>query len=83
MAILRNSEVRLVAYVYNLRNESTFAYDDFGSLTNETVVGVAGTNTIIRHWDSFGRSLGYSLVGRDDPIAPHEEFSPQYDLDGY
>ena len=25
----------------------------------------------------------YTLVGRDDPIAPHEEFSPQYDLDGY
>ncbi len=40
-----------------------FRYDEFGSLTNETVIGVAGTNTIIRHWDNFGRSLGYSLVG--------------------
>ena len=29
-----------------------FAYDSFGSLTNETVVGVAGTNTIERFYDS-------------------------------
>ena len=40
---------------------TTFAYDSFGSLTNETVVGVAGTNTIIRYWDDFGRSAGYTL----------------------
>ncbi len=42
---------------------TTFIYDSFGSLTNETVVGVAGTNTIIRHWDNYGRSLGYALNG--------------------
>ena len=42
---------------------TTFLYDFFGSLTNETVIGVAGTNTIIRYWDSFGRSLGYALNG--------------------
>ncbi len=40
---------------------TTFLYDSFGALTNETVVGVAGTNTVIRYWDSFGRSLGYAL----------------------
>ena len=47
---------------------TTFAYDDFGAVTNETVVGVAGTNTIIRHWDNYGRSLGYAwnyLPGSD------------------
>ena len=58
---------------------TTFLYDSFGSITNETVVGVAGTNTIIRHWDNFGRSLGYSLVGRDDPIAPQRQSTLAYD----
>jgi len=57
---------------------TTFLYDSFGTLTNETVIGVAGTNTIIRHWDSFGRSLGYSLVGRDDPIAPNRQTTLAY-----
>ena len=42
---------------------TTFAYDAFGSLTNETVVGVAGTNTIERFSDSFGRDAGYALNG--------------------
>ncbi len=42
---------------------TTFVHDDFGSLTNETVIGVAGTNTIIRHWDNFGRNAGYALNG--------------------
>ena len=42
---------------------TTFLYDSFGSLTNETVVGVAGTNTIIRYWDDFGRTAGYALNG--------------------
>ena len=42
---------------------TTFAYDDFGSLTNETVVGVAGTNTIERFYDSLGRDVGYALNG--------------------
>ena len=42
---------------------TTFAYDTFGSLTNETVVGVAGTNTIERFYDSFGRDAGYALNG--------------------
>ncbi len=58
---------------YDAAGTTTFLYDDFGSCTNETVVGVAGTNTIVRHWDSFGRSLGYALVGRDVPGAPHGE----------
>ena len=42
---------------------TTFLYDDFGSLTNETVIGVAGTNTIERFYDNFGLSLGYALNG--------------------
>jgi len=58
---------------------TTFAYDDFGAVTNETVVGVAGTNTIIRHWDNYGRSLGYSLVGRVVPNEPHRQSTLAYD----
>ena len=58
---------------------TTFLYDAFGTLTNETVIGVAGTNTIIRHWDSFGRSLGYSLVGRVVPNEPHRQSTLAYD----
>ena len=42
---------------------TTFAYDAFGSLTNETVIGVAGTNTIERFYDTFGRNAGYALNG--------------------
>ena len=42
---------------------TTFIYDPFGSLTDETVIGVAGTNAIIRHWDNFGRNVGYALNG--------------------
>ena len=42
---------------------TTFVYDDFGSLVNETVVGVAGTNTIERLYDAFGRDAGYALNG--------------------
>ena len=56
-----------------------FLYDSFGSLTNETVIGVAGTNTIIRHWDNYGRSLGYSLVGRAVPSAPQRQSTIVYD----
>ena len=42
---------------------TTFLYDDFGALINETVLGVAGTNTIERFYDSFGRNAGYALNG--------------------
>ena len=58
---------------------TTFAYDDFGSLTNETVIGVAGTNTIIRHWDNYGRTTGYSLVGLADPCQPQRQSTLAYD----
>ena len=58
---------------------TTFLYDSFGSITNETVIGVAGTNTIIRHWDNFGRSLGYSLVGRAAPCPPQRQSTLAYD----
>ena len=42
---------------------TTFLYDSFGPLTNETVIGVAGTNTIERFWDDYGRTAGYALNG--------------------
>ena len=37
---------------------TTFTYDDYGALTNETVIGVAGTNVIERYYDTFGRNAG-------------------------
>ena len=40
---------------------TTFLYDSFGALTNEAVIGVAGTNTIERMYDAFGRDEGYAL----------------------
>ena len=46
---------------------TTFAYDDFGAVTNETVVGVAGANTIERFYDNFGRDAGYALSFGDCP----------------
>ena len=49
-----------------------FLYDSFGSLTNETVVGVAGTNTIIRYWDDFGRTAGYALNGTRQTTVGYE-----------
>ena len=58
---------------------TTFLYDSFGSIANETVIGVPGTNTIIRHWDSFGRSTGCSLVGLADPCQPQRQSTLSYD----
>lgn len=51
---------------------TTFAYDDFESLTNETVIGVAGTNVIERFCDTFGRSLGYALNGERRTTLSYE-----------
>ena len=58
---------------------TTFAYDYFGSLTNETVrsddAPVVVTNSIERFYDSVGRNAGYSLNGvrqttlAYDPVA--------------
>ena len=42
---------------------TTFLYDSFGALTNETVIGAAGTNSIDRFYDNFGRDTGYALNG--------------------
>ena len=42
---------------------TTFLYDSLGSLTNETVIGIAGTNSIDRFYDNFGRDTGYALNG--------------------
>ena len=63
-ALGRQTEARDAA------GETTFLYDSFGSLTNETVIGVAGTNTIERFCDEFGRTAGYALNGiRQTTIA--------------
>lgn len=56
-AMGRQVEVRDAAGV------TTFAYDAFGAVTNETVVGVAGTNVLERYHDAFGRDAGYALNG--------------------
>ena len=42
---------------------TTFAYDAFGANTNESVVGVAGTNVLERFYDALGRNTGYALNG--------------------
>ena len=49
-----------------------FLYDSFGSLTNETVVGVAGINTIERYWDGSGRTIGYALNGARQTTIGYE-----------
>ena len=83
----RMTESRTDAYGYNDRNELTnavknatlneyaYQYDDIGNRLSSLDLGTNRTYT--------ANALNqYTLVGRDDPIAPHEEFSPQYDLDG-
>ena len=42
---------------------TTFVYDAFGANTDETVIGVAGTNVLERFTDEFGRDVGYALNG--------------------
>ena len=42
---------------------TTFAYDAYGANTNETVIGVAGTNVLERFYDALGRNTGYALNG--------------------
>ena len=56
-ALGRQTEARDAAGV------TTFLYDAFGSLTNETVIGVAVANSIERFWDEYGRTAGYALNG--------------------
>ena len=51
---------------------TTFLYDSFGSLTNETVIGVACTNSIVRYWDDYGRTVGYSFNGIRQTIIGYE-----------
>jgi RHS repeat-associated protein len=49
--------------VHDAAGATTFFYDSYGSLTNEAIVSVAGTNVIERYWDEFGRTTGYALNG--------------------
>ena len=51
---------------------TAFLYDSFGSLTNETVIGVAGTNSIDRFYDNFGRDTGYALNGIRQSILGYD-----------
>ena len=48
---------------HDAAGETTFAYDAFGANTNETVIGVAGTNVLERFTDAYGRDTGYALNG--------------------
>ena len=47
-------------------------YNSSGSLTNETVVGIAGSNTIERYWDDYGRTLGYAHNGTRQSTLTYE-----------
>lgn len=51
---------------------TTFAYDEFGALVSETVIGIAETNTIERFYDDFGRTVGYALNGIRQTIINYE-----------
>ena len=61
-----------VAYVYDAMGRqtsatdavgtTTFAYDAFGQLTAEQVSGLY-SKTLTRHYDTFGRNVGYSVDG--------------------
>ena len=59
--------------VHDAAGVTKFTYDGFASLTNETTIGAAGTNTIIRHWDGFGRATGYSLNGARQTTVSHDQ----------
>ena len=41
---------------------TTFTYDAFGQLTAEQVSGLY-SKTLTRHWDAFGRNIGYGVDG--------------------
>ena len=59
-----------IAYVYDAMGRqtsatdavgtTTFTYDAFGQLTAEQVSGLY-SKTLTRHWDAFGRNVGYSV----------------------
>ena len=51
---------------------TTFLYDVFGSITNESEVSVSGTNTIERYWDGCGRTIGYALNGNRQTTIVYE-----------
>ena len=61
-----------IAYVYDAMGRQTsatdavgttaFTYDAFGQLTAEQVSGLY-SKILTRHWDTFGRTVGYSVDG--------------------
>ena len=64
---------RVAATIDALTNATTFAYDAYGANTNEAVIGVAGTNTIERFTDAYGRDAGYALNGARQTILGYDE----------
>ena len=61
-----------IAYIYDAMGRqisatdavgtTTFTYDAFGQLTAEQVSGLY-SKILTRHWDTFGRNVGYSVDG--------------------
>ena len=52
---------------------TTFAYDAYGANTNETVIGVVGTNVLERLTDAYGRNAGYAINGARQTILGYDE----------
>ena len=77
VSMLYNAVGRKVA-VSDVAGRTFFIYDDFGSLTNETVSGLYGTNTLARRWDEYGRTVGYDLA----PTSAVDGVSYAYDSHG-
>ena len=60
---VRNDALGRQVGAHDAAGVTTFAYDAYGANTNETVVGVAGTNVLERFTDAYGRDVGYALNG--------------------
>ena len=60
---VRNDALGRQVGAHDAAGVTTFAYDVYGANTNETIVGVAGTNVLERFADAYGRDVGYALNG--------------------
>ena len=59
----RNDALGRQVEAHDAAGVTTFAYDAYGANTNETIVGIAGTNVLERFADAYGRDVGYALNG--------------------
>ncbi len=59
----RNDALGRQVEAHDAAGVTTFAYDAYGANTNETVIGVAGTNVLERFTDAYGRDIGFALNG--------------------